>query len=287
MIFIYFYLHIHDMICKFYRYINILEGSLEVKLLTICTDERQRWEESEKRKRQKKEDAGARTGRKVAILCVFQWFVAPEGQKVGSLKRRVQSHLSRWEMRNCTPLWREAHVEVNTLKAPHFRASFGRSDVVLCGRRKGFCTLPKVSNTCGFFRGFRHVHRRPERDCAFEHQIFRFAKMILRDRWSTSYELASLFRGRRNTLVENRKTHWHEAVSSALKFPSWRKPPRIASFFMLSTSNNEEFSQNCFVLTVSSWNIEEISPSCCVFDVVKLKHWGHLGKLQRCRRCQV
>ena len=33
-----------------------------------------------------------------------------------------------------------------------------------------------------------------------EHQIFRFARMILHDRCSTSYDLASLFRGRRNTL---------------------------------------------------------------------------------------
>ena len=33
-----------------------------------------------------------------------------------------------------------------------------------------------------------------------EHEIFRFAKMILRDRCSTSYDLASLFRGRRSTL---------------------------------------------------------------------------------------
>ena len=33
-----------------------------------------------------------------------------------------------------------------------------------------------------------------------EHQIFRFAEMILRDMCSTSYDLASLFRGRRNTL---------------------------------------------------------------------------------------
>ena len=32
----------------------IIEGSLEVKLLTIWTDEKQRWEESEKRRRRKK-----------------------------------------------------------------------------------------------------------------------------------------------------------------------------------------------------------------------------------------
>ena len=52
---------------------------------------------SEKRKSQREEDAGARKGRKVATHSVFQWFVAPEGRKVGSLKRRVRSHLARWE----------------------------------------------------------------------------------------------------------------------------------------------------------------------------------------------
>ena len=53
-----------------------------------------------------------------------------------------------------------------------------------------------------------------------EHQIFRFAKMILRDRCSTSCDLASLFRGKCTTLDrwngKKRKTHWHEAVSYAL-----------------------------------------------------------------------
>ena len=57
------------------------EGSLEVKLPTIWTDEKQRWEElekrreeerrSKKRKSQKKEDPSARKGRKVAKHCVF------------------------------------------------------------------------------------------------------------------------------------------------------------------------------------------------------------------------
>jgi hypothetical protein len=34
----------------------IIEGSLEVKLLTIWTDEKQRWEESGKRREEKKEN---------------------------------------------------------------------------------------------------------------------------------------------------------------------------------------------------------------------------------------
>ena len=46
----------------------------------------------------------------------FQWFVAPEGRKVGSLKRRVRTQLARWEMKKCTPLWREAHFQVKMYK---------------------------------------------------------------------------------------------------------------------------------------------------------------------------
>ena len=66
-----------------------------------------------------------------------------------------------------------------------------------------------------------------------------FAEIILRDRCSTSYDLASLFRGRRIRQVDwkNRKTQWYEAVSAAPNFPCLK-----------------EGSQNCFVF---------------VFDVVK------------------
>ena len=58
----------------------LIEGSLEVKLLTIWTDEKQRWEESEKSreerrswkmKSQKIEDAGAGKGSKVTKRYVF------------------------------------------------------------------------------------------------------------------------------------------------------------------------------------------------------------------------
>ena len=45
----------------------------------------------------------------------FQWFVCRVSRKVGSLKRRVRSHVVRGEIKNCTPLWREAHFEVKML----------------------------------------------------------------------------------------------------------------------------------------------------------------------------
>ena len=54
-----------------------------------------------------------------------------------------------------------------------------------------------------FIRDVRRSGRSfPERGCILEHQIFRFAEMILRDRCSTSYDLASMFRGRRSTLPQ-------------------------------------------------------------------------------------
>ena len=59
----------------------------------------------------------------------FQWFVAPEGRKVGSLKRRVRSQLARWDMKKCTPLWREAHFQVKMAKTLEERTTFGSCDV--------------------------------------------------------------------------------------------------------------------------------------------------------------
>ena len=63
----------------------LIKGSLEVKLPTIWRDEKAvSREKSQKRKDQKKEDAGARKGRKVSKRCVFSWFCGP-----GELKSRL------------------------------------------------------------------------------------------------------------------------------------------------------------------------------------------------------
>ena len=64
--------------------------------------------------------------------------------------------------KKCTPLWREAHVEVKMYKAHHVRTTFEGSDVIFSGRCKGFCTLPKVSKTWGFSSitaGVGHLQR--------------------------------------------------------------------------------------------------------------------------------
>ena len=69
----------------------------------------------------------------------FQWFVAPEGRKVGSLKRRVRSQLARWEMKNCTPLWRRSTFRSqnvqNTRGADHFWKLRCRKSARRCGAK--------------------------------------------------------------------------------------------------------------------------------------------------------
>ena len=59
----------------------------------------------------------------------FQWFVCRVSRKVGSLKRRVRSHVVRGEIKNCTPLWREAHFQVKMYKTCQVRSTFWSWDV--------------------------------------------------------------------------------------------------------------------------------------------------------------
>ena len=153
----------------------------------------------------------------------FQWFVAPEGRKVGSLKRRVRSQLARWEMKNCTPLWREAHFEVKSVENWRVRSTFGRSDVVL-----------------RFLRGVAFWSIRSSSLLRW----FCVTGAALRT-WQAQYF--------RQVEWKNRKTHWYEAVSAALNFAElfrfWccqvqklRKSRPIVSFLTLSSSRIEEVS---------------------------------------------
>ena len=96
--------------------------------------------EEKRREEKKKEDQRRESFRRKKIqvcekvgksrnIAFFQWFVVPEGRKVGLLTRRVRSPLARWEMKNCTPFWREAHLQAKKLKTPHVRSTFGSWDV--------------------------------------------------------------------------------------------------------------------------------------------------------------
>ena len=127
----------------------------------------QRWEESEKRrgeerrsekrKSQKKENESARKGRKVTIHYAAVVRSTSGSQHVkniarcehfGNLRFRKSAHdcgakhISNWKkhwlfgahlevqlLKTCTPLWRDAHVEVKMVKTPTVRITFGSWDV--------------------------------------------------------------------------------------------------------------------------------------------------------------
>ena len=199
--------------------------------------------------------------------------------------------------KKCTPLWREAHFEVKSVKNEGYGAllevqmSFcmaGARDCAPCqkwAKREGFVAVSKtmagvghlkrickdafslagaVQETCSFIRDVRRSGRWfPERGCILEHQICRFAKMILRDRCSTSYDLASLFRGRRSTLdrwtgkIAKRIGTRPSALHSTFHF--WRK-----SRFSFDVVNSENWG-----------SLAELFR----FNVVKFKNWGGLAEL--------
>ena len=101
----------------------------------------------------------------------FQWFGAPEGRKVGSLKRRVRSQLARWEMKKCTPLWREAHLEVKMYKAHHSRTTFGSWDVEKVHAVVARSTFPSqnVQNTSASDHFWKLRCRKSARRCGEKH----------------------------------------------------------------------------------------------------------------------
>ena len=96
-----------------------------------------------------------------------------------------------------------------------------------------------------------------------ERRIFKFGQMILRDRCSTSYDLPSLFHGRRSTL-----DRWNGNIAKR----NGTRPPALHSTCL------KEVSQNCFVFDVVNF---EVSQNCVVFDVVKFKNCGSLAELLR------
>ena len=320
---------------------TIAEGSLEVKLPTIWADEKQRWEESEKRrtksikkrKSQKIEDGGVRKGGKSVfpMICgsggsksrlAKAAGAEPSGQMRDEKLHAVVARSRNWRLgallevemsKKCTPLWREAHVQVKMYKAHHAWTTFGSSHVekvyavvarstcqkltgldvqmsFLRGRRKGLCTLSKVSQAWGFCSISKNYGRRgafaedlqrcisrgrcstrdmfirdvrrlgrwfPEKRCILEHQIVRFAKMILRDRCSTSYDLAWIFCGRRSTL-----DRWSGKNAKRIG----TRPSALHYFLFL----------------------KEVKASILTyFDVVKFKNWISLAELLRFWCCQV
>ena len=127
---------------------------------------RVRREKIRRKKMQMREKVG-----KSRFTVFFQWFVAPEGRKVGSLKRRVRTQLARWEMKKCTPLWREAHFQVKMYKTHHGRTTFGSWDVEKVHAVVARSTFPSqnVQNTPFSDHFWKLQCRKSARRCGAKH----------------------------------------------------------------------------------------------------------------------
>ena len=132
----------------------------------------------------------------------FQWFVAPEGRKVGSLKRRVLARWpdERWKIarrcgakhiskskctkhtmfgpllevemsKKCTPLWREAHFHFKMYKTHQRRTTFGSWDVEKVHAVVARSTFPSqnVQNTSGADHPWHLRCRKSARRCGAKH----------------------------------------------------------------------------------------------------------------------
>ena len=106
-----------------------------------------------------------------------------------------------------------------------------------------------------------------------EHQICRFAKMILRDRCSTLDRWSGKIAKRIGTRLSVMHSPFH----------FWRKSRRIVLFLMLSNSKIEEVSQNCSLPRSKN---EEVSQTCFVLDVVMCKNYGILAEFLRFWSCR-
>ena len=206
--------------------------------------------------------------------------------------------------KKCTSLWREAHFEVQMLKTPgvrtlldvqmSFRVAGARdcSPGQKCAKREGFVAFPKTMAGVGHLKRIckdafsmagavqetcsSEMLGGPDADllrgAAFWSirssgllRWFCVTGAALRMTGITFSWQAQYFRQ-----VEWKITKRIGTRPSALHltFHFWRKSRRIALFLILSTSKNQEASQNCFV-----------------FDVVKCKNWGSLAELLRVWCC--
>ena len=196
--------------------------------------------------------------------------------------------------KKCTPLWREAHFEVRILKKKRMSRHFWTLKRLFVWQAQGILhpakseqnvrvlwhiqndgrrgTLEEDLQRC-ISRATRSTRdmfiRDVERGCILEHQVFRFAKMILRDRCSTSHDpwQAQYFK----------QTKWKDRFEARLaellrfwccQLEKLRKSRRIASVLTLSSSKIEEASQNCCASDLSSSKTEEVSQNSFVFKLV-------------------
>ena len=178
----------------------------------------------------------------------FQWFVAQEGRKVGSLKRRVRSQLATGAMKNCTPLWREAHFQVKMYKTPQRRTTFGSWDVEKVHAVVARSTFPSqnVQNTSASDHLWKLRCRKSARRCG--------AKHISKSKCTKHTILGPLL----EVAMSKKCTPlWREAHFEVKSVKNWRSRTTFGG------SDVEKVSKKCTPL----WREAH-------FEVKSVKNWG-------------
>ena len=205
--------------------------------------EKSRRERVRRKKIQMREKVG-----KSRLTVFFQWFVAPEGRKVGSLKRRVRSQLARWEMKNCAPLWREAHFQVKMYKAHHSRTTFGSWDVEKVHAVVARSTFPSqnVQNASASDHFWKLRCRKSARRCGAKH--ISKSKVLKTDGLGPLLEVE---------MSKKCTPLWREAHFQVKSVKNWRSRTTFGG------SDVEKVSKKCTPL----WREAH-------FEVKSVKHWG-------------
>ena len=209
----------------------------------------------------------------------FQWFGAPEGRKVGSLKRRVRSQLARWEMKKCTPLWREAHFQVKMYKTHHSRTTFGSWDVEKVHAVVARSTFPSqnVQNTPASDHFWKLRCRKSARRCGAKHiSKSKCTNTPFSDHfWKLRCRKSARRCGAKHISKSKCTKHTSvgpllEVVMSKKRTPLWRE----AHFQVKSVKNWRSRT------TFGGSDVEKVSKKCTPlwheahFEVKSVKNWG-------------
>ena len=229
---------------------------------------------------------------------------------------QVWTTFGSWDVEKCTPLWREAHFEVKMYKTSHVWTTFGSWDVEKVHAVVARSTFrnQNVQNTtyldhfwrfrCRFAwqaQGIVHLVKSEQnvKVCSMSKNDVGHLKRICKDAFSVAgavQETCSSELLKRQVKWKNRKTHWYEAVSSALNFPflkevsqncfifdvanfeTWGSLAELFCFWCCQVQKLRKSRRIASFLALSSSKVEEVSQNCCVFDVVKFKDWGSLAE---------
>ena len=165
-----------------------------------------------------------------------------------------------------TPLWREAHFEVKSVKTDGFS--------------KGLCTLSEVSKTWGFCS----ISKNDGRCGAFEEDVERCisrGRPSTRDMFIRDVRRSGLFPWERLHFGASDLQFWEDDFAWQVQHFVW---PGITISWQAQYFRQVEWKNrkpHWYGADISALNfpfLKEVSQNCFVFDVVNFENWGSLAE---------